>query len=162
MEQITLFNMNPPYKYIFDTCAILSQKDDRDHRRTVYVKLWENIDMYVQDEIIVTCSEVKDEIRDEKIIKWLSDNHCAIIDIDEIIQKNVIKVVTSNPRIIDFKKVKSSGDAFLIASAMKHSLTVVSEESKDSDKKIPQVCKNLGVDCINIIELCERENWIFR
>ena len=65
--------------------------------------------------------------------------NCTILQIDELIQKNVTTVVTSNPQLIDFKQLKSSGDAFLIATAMKYSLTVITEENKDSSKKIPYV-----------------------
>ena len=62
---------------------------------------------------------------------------------------------------IDFKQVKSSGDAFLIATAMKYGLTVITEESKKGEKKIPYVCKSLNVPCIDILGLCEREGWQF-
>ncbi len=81
------------------------------------------------------------------------------LPIDDEIQANVTKVVTTNPKLIDFKEVKSSGDAFLIATAMKYGLTVITEENKQSNKKIPYVCKNLGVPCINLLELCEKQGW---
>ncbi len=161
MEQLNLFDYQTPYKYIIDTCAILSQKEDRQYRRRIYEKLWKNIDNLVKESVIVTCSEIFEEISDEPIQKWLKDCNCTILQIDELIQKNVTTVVTSNPQLIDFKQLKSSGDAFLIATAMKYSLTVITEENKDSNKKIPYVCKNLGVPCVNILELCELEQWTF-
>ena len=68
-------------------------------------------------------------------------------------------VVTTNPKLIDFKEVKSSGDAFLIATATKYGLTVITEENKQSNKKIPYVCKNLVVPCINLLELYEKQEW---
>lgn len=64
-------------------------------------------------------------------------------------------------RSIDFKQIKSSGDAFLIATAMKYGLTVITEENKKGEKKIPYVCKNLNVPCIDILGLCEKEGWQF-
>lgn len=36
MEQLNLFDYQSPYKYIIDTCAILSQKEDRQYRRRIY------------------------------------------------------------------------------------------------------------------------------
>lgn len=51
--------------------------------------------------------------------------------------------------------------AFLIATAMKYGLTVITEESKKGEKKIPYVCKSLNVPCIDILGLCEREGWQF-
>lgn len=161
MEQLKLFSEKPPYKYIIDTCAILSQKEDRQHRRKIYGKLWEHIDTLIEDKIIVTCSEILEEINDEPIRSWLKNCGCMVLELDELVQEYVVKVVTSNPQLIDFKQLKSSGDAFLIATAMKYSLTVITEENKDSNKKIPYVCKNLNVPCIDILELCELEGWTF-
>lgn len=161
MEQLNLFKNINSYKYIIDTCAILSQKEDRAYRRNVFKDLWKNIDTMVKEHIIVTCSEIFEEIGDKDIKKWIQECNCKIIPINEIVQKNVRKVVTSNPQLINFKQIKSSGDAFLIATAMQYSLTVITEENKDSNKKIPYVCENLGVPCVNIIELCELEKWSF-
>lgn len=93
--------------------------------------------------------------------KWYIGLHGVVLPIDDDIQDNVKKVVTSNPQLIDFKQIKSSGDAFLIATAMKYGLTVITEESKKGEKKIPYVCKSLNVLCIDILDLCEREGWQF-
>lgn len=161
MGQLMLFDTSLPYKYIIDTSSILSQKDDEPHRRRVYKKQWENIDELIRAQIIITCSEIIDEIRDEEITTRLIGLQCVVLKIDDEIQENVIKVVTTIPKLIDFKQDRSSGDAFLIATAMKYNLTVVTEESKTSDKKIPFACQMLSIPCINIIELCEHENWQF-
>lgn len=59
------------------------------------------------------------------------------------------------------KSGTSSGDAFLIATAMKYGLTVITEENRDSPKKIPQICKKYGINSVNVTQLCEAEGWIF-
>lgn len=150
-----------PNKYIFDTSSFLSQKDNELHRRHLYKKLWENIDELIRQGRIVTCSEIKEEIKDEGIKDWFIGICCQVLDINDAVQRNVIKVVTTKPELIDFKQIKSSSDAFIIATAMEYGLIVVTEENKDSPKKIPQVCEALGVKCINIIGLCEEEGWQF-
>ena len=61
--------------------------------------------------------------------------------------------------MVDFKGNKSSGDAFLIATAMKYGLVVISEENKDKPNKIPKVCEQMGVKCIDILGLCKEEEW---
>lgn len=68
MKQLTLFTT--PYKYIFDTSSFLSQKDNEPHRRCLYKRKWEHIDELIRQEHIVTCSEVKEEIKDEDIKGW--------------------------------------------------------------------------------------------
>jgi uncharacterized protein YacL len=81
--------------------------------------------------------------------------------LDEEIQRNVISIVTVHPKLVSFEQVKSAGDAFLIAMAMKYRLTVITEENKDKSYKIPKVCGAMGIPCLNIIELCSKEEWRF-
>ena len=95
MEQLSLFPT--PYRYIIDTSAILSQKPNELHRRTVHRSQWEKIDELIRNQEIVVCSEIYDEVKD--------------------------------------KKQKAN--------------------------KIPQVCQKFNLDCINILELCEKEHWVF-
>ena len=122
-----------------------------------------DIDEYIRTGIIVTCSEVAEEIRDEKIRDWLHLQHCNILDIDDEIQRNVRKIVTEHPKMIEFtsKTGTSSGDAFLIATAMKYNLTIITEENPDKLTKIPQISKCYGLNSVNITELCDKENWTF-
>lgn len=47
---------------------------------------------------------------------------------------------------MDFKENKSSGDAFLIATTMKYGYTVITEENKTKQKKIPFVWDNETID----------------
>ena len=148
-----------PYKYIIDTNSILSQKEGEPYRRNVFRTLWSNIEELITDKSIVMSQENRIEVEDEDIKKWLNSLSIVVLPIDDEIQANVTKVVTTNPKLIDFKEVKSSGDAFLIATAMKYGLTVITEENKRSNKKIPYVCKNLGIPCINLLELCEKQGW---
>ena len=148
-------------KYIIDTSSILAQKDDEPHRRKINKTLWNNIDNLIAEGRILTCSEIIEEVNDKELKQWFVSLKGIILPIDDDVQNNVKKVVTTNPQLIDFKKIKSSGDAFLIATAMKYGLTVITEESKTGEKKIPFVCKNLKVPCVDILGLCEAEGWNF-
>ena len=161
MEQITLFTL--PYKYIIDTSSILSQKPTERNRRTVYKGLWENIEECIVNSIIVTCSEVVEEIKDKEIQEWLSNHQCRVLEIDDIVQQNVRKIVTENPKMIEFsgKSGSSSGDAFLIATAMKYNLIIITEENPDKQNKIPKISQKYGIAAIDIIGLCEKEGWTF-
>lgn len=159
MGQLSLFELQ--YKYIMDASSLISQRDGEPHNKRTFQTLWHNIENLIDAGKIVTCSEIAVELHDNDVTSWLSSAHCVIIPIDDEIQRNVIKVVTTYPRLVDIGRNKSSGDPFLIATAMKYDLTVITEEGKDSPRKIPQVCGCMGIDCININELCLREGWIF-
>ena len=161
MDQMTLFA--PSYRYIIDTSSILSQKPTEPHRRQVYKSLWNKIDDYIRRGVIVTCSEVAEEIKDKSIKEWLHAQRCCILDIDTEIQLTVRKIVSENPKMIEFTNGKgtSSGDAFLIATAMKYGLIIISEENQDKPTKIPQISKSYGIESVNITGLCDKEHWEF-
>jgi hypothetical protein len=158
-QQLTF--ITPPYRYIIDTCSILSQKDNEPHRRNVFSSMWGKIDELVKEQTIITCSEIESELEDDECAQWLTQQQCEVLEIDDEIQQNVTKIVTEHPELIDFKNAKSSGDAFLIATAIKYNLAVITEENKVSPKKIPKICEAYGVACYNIIELAEQEGWQF-
>lgn len=159
--QTSLFDEPCPYKYIIDTCAILSQKPNEKHRRTRFKTLWKNIDELIKKSVIVTSSEIIDEVDDSDIKNSLKLLRCVVIDVDEEIQENVAALLQKKPQLVDFKQNKSSGDAFLIATAMKYGLTIITEENPDKPFKIPKVSECVGVACTDVLGLCELEDWEF-
>lgn len=158
-EQYTLIPL--PYRYLIDTCSILSQKSDEPHRRSVYSTLWQNIDEMLKSKAIVICSEIKDEVEDDEMKLWLQENGCEVLDVDTIIQQNVTKIVNEHPELLSFSNMKSSGDAFLIATVMKYKIAIITEENKTSPKKIPKICEAYNIPCYNVTELAEKEGWTF-
>jgi len=166
MVSQSLFDKPPPYKYLIDSCALISQKDKEEKfYRHVHVTLWEKIDGLIRNRIIVSCSEVREEIyyQEDEIAEWFRGIGCFCFEIDDDIQREVIQILHSHPEFISFAKNKSSssGDAFVIATAMKRNLTIITEEKRRSPCKIPMVCDALKQDCIDIYTLCEREGWQF-
>ncbi|MEL7570529.1 MAG: DUF4411 family protein [Eubacteriaceae bacterium] len=159
MNQLSF--INPPYKYIFDASSFLSQKENDRHPKSVYKQLWDNISNLIYEQKIVTCTEIRDEIKNDETHDWFRKCGCICLDITNEIQNNVILILEKKPKLIEFLKVKSSADAFLIATAMVYNLTVVTEESKEKYNKIPDVCREFNINCINILDLCKVENWVF-
>ena len=89
-------------------------------------------------------------------------HRCVVLEIDDDVQFNVRKIVTEHPEMIEFTGGggTSSGDAFLLATAMKYHLSIITEENPQKAKKLPMISKNYGVSTFNIIELCEQEKWV--
>ena len=154
--------MAPVSKYIIDTSAILTQKADEKYRRKDFSTLWNKIDEMVQGKVIVTCSEIAAEIEDDDIKKWMKARGMQILPIDDEVQKNVREIVTKiNKDLIDSKANKSSGDVFLIATARKYGLSVITEESIKSNKKIPFTCQKMDIKCINLLDFMEENGMVF-
>ena len=134
-------------KYIIDTSAMLSQKPDEHYRRNIFQSLWLKIDEMVRQHVIVTCSETALEVQDDEIKNWMIGCGMQILPIDDEVQNNVREIVTSiNKNLVDFKANKSSGDAFLIATAKKYGLSVITEEAANSPKKIPFTCRQMDIN----------------
>jgi L-2-hydroxyglutarate oxidase LhgO len=159
IEQTSLFPR--PYRYVMDACSIISQKPDEANRRKVHNSLWLEIEELIKSKAIVICSEIKDEVEDVDLKMWLAQNECTVLETDNFIQQNVAKVVNENPQLLSFTNLKSSGDAFLIASAMTYGIAVITEEEKKSPKRIPKICESYNIPCYNIIELADKEGWQF-
>lgn len=72
------------------------------------------------------------------------------------------------PDLMDPKGIHQSADAYVIALAKLKNGIVLSQETsaleKPNAKKrhyIPDVCRDLGVPCINLLGLMRREKWTF-
>jgi hypothetical protein len=127
------------------------------------VTLWDNIETLVNKGIIVTCSEIEKEVNeDDDLNKWVNNNSCVVLQVDDNdIQNLVSEIVNKFPKLIGFKNNKSSADAFLIATAIKYNLSIITEESKTSPNKIPKICAEYNIFCYNLTELAEQEQWQF-
>ena len=150
-----------PYKFIIDTSAMLSQKGNEPYRRTVLRSQWASLDEMVKREEIVTCSELKIEVQDKSILDWMEECGMRILPIDREVQEYVKQVVKTNKLLVDFKLNKSSGDAFLIATAMKYGLTVITNERKNAPTRIPYTCQMLDVPCLNVMDFFEEQHFIY-
>ena len=98
--------------------------------------VYSTVDEMVKREEIVTCSELKGEVQDESVIEWMEKCGMKTLPLDREIQEYVKQVVKTNTSLVDFKLNKSSGDAFLIATAMKYGLTVITNEKKNAQTRI--------------------------
>ena len=79
-----------------------------------------------------------------------------VLSIDDEVQDNVREIVTMvNKDLVDFIANKSSGDAFLNATAKKYGLSVITEEAINSPKKIPFTCQKMGIKCMNLLGFME-------
>ena len=71
------------------------------------------------------------------------------------------------PDLLDPKSPYQSADAYVIALAQIRNGVVVSQETSAAEKRkpprdhyIPDVCRELGVPCINLLGLMRRERWV--
>lgn len=106
---------------------------------------------------------------DDTLKDWLTEQKGVFIlnpDDSDVLVPDVLEKYGDG--LTDDELERIGADPFLIAAAMQYGATVVSKEgerpsAKRANRRIPDVCKDLGVDCITdhklIVELDFRTNW---
>ena len=87
------------------------------------------------------------------------------VAIDESVQERVNEVLSQFPRLVDSRTGKSGADPWVIALAMiTQNCVVVTEENRtysENRPKIPDACAYFNLQCLKMVDLVEKENWIF-
>jgi hypothetical protein len=149
--------------YSFDSSALIHAWR-RAYRPKNFPSFWRLMEELAHDGRFKISSEVYGELesKDDDVFAWCKAHKAEIfVDIDEDVQDRVIEIMGAYPRIVDTKKGKSGGDPFVIAIAScgKDISAVVTEENPGGNR-IPQVCSEEQIDCVNLADLIEREGWI--
>jgi hypothetical protein len=102
------------------------------------------------------------EKKDDGIHKWVKVRETMVVPIDAEVQKHVVHIMSQYSRLVDSKKNRSVGDPWVIALARARGLTVVTGEKATGSllkPKIPDVCRDLGVPCIEIVDFFRKQGW---
>ena len=133
-----------------------------------FSSLWSALDKLIDEERLVTSIEVFHELRkkDDDVFAWAKLRKETLFrEIDDAVQDEVIRIMQTYPKLVDTGKGKSGGDPFVIAQALASAprLVVITQEAGGStDKpKIPFVCDQEGIRCINLLTLIDEEDWSF-
>ena len=130
--------------------------------KDVFPVSWALLTSLAESGALISVEDVLEELDlfDDEILQWAIAQDHIFCPLTESIQAKAVQILTSHPGILDLKKNKSSADPFLIATAMDHSCTVVTEEHFSNSPirhKIPNVCRDYNVECITILEMFRRE-----
>jgi hypothetical protein len=138
-------------------------------------ELWQHIESLVDAGRIVAAKEVYDELErhaSPELKDWL-DNHKTIFQLtdqqvgyaDDIINKVYSKYKEGYRPL-----VSDAADPFVVASALCHGATVLTQEHKQGEHdprlvngpKIPTVCNAYNVPCVNLEEFIIKEGFAIR
>ena len=141
--------------YVIDSCALINAAQNYNMTKKSFVHIWEAIDTLIQNGELISSSEVIDELRDDNLKKWVKEHKECFMPLTKEIQNKTTEVLTQFPTMI---KIRSSGnsnaDPFLVATAAVREGIIVTDEkmgdNNSKDYKIPNVCKALGIPCMNL------------
>ena len=151
-------------RYSLDTSAILNTWR-KFYPPDIFPSLWDKLDGLIEIQEAIATEEVLLELekQDDEVYKWALDRASMFIPTDEEIQQRVTSILARFPRLIDTRKNRSGADPFVIAVAQIKTCTVVTYEKRSSSNlkpHIPDVCDDLGVPSIDVLELIREQGWI--
>lgn len=154
--------------YSLDTSALIAAFHER-YPINSFPSLWCKIEELIKNGRLKMSEVVFEEaMRDTEIKQWCDQNqlkHDFQVTIDESVQLHVNEVLLQFPKLVDDRTGKSGADPWAIALAMmtQNCIVVTEENPTNSEKrpKIPDACAHFNLQCIKIVELIGRENWIF-
>jgi hypothetical protein len=150
-------------RFSLDTSGVLDAWV-RHYPPDIFKTLWSQIDASARNGDLFVIEEVVKELerKDDGIHDWIKQREQMIVPIDGDIQTCLVHIMSNYSRLVDSKKNRSVGDPWVIALAMARGLTVVTGERGSGTlvkPKIPDVCQDLGVPCIGMIDLFRTQRW---
>lgn len=155
-------------RYSIDTSALIHAWR-RAYPPKNFSSFWAKIENLIDDGVILASVEVLNELKkkDDEIHEWCNNRPDVFcVEIDNDMQEHLAHIMGKYPRLVDTVKGRSGGDPFVIALARSHmpvALTVITQEGfgKKNSPKIPDVCKAEHIECKNLVELIQAEDWRF-
>jgi hypothetical protein len=155
--------------YVFDTnslCVILKH-----YYPERFPSLWIKLNEMLTNGNVKLVRESYNEIMKlnakDRPALWAKENRnlFSTPSTEELQFVNEIFRVAHFQQLIEKKKILSgrpTADPFVIAKAKSEKAIVVTEEVyKENAAKIPNVCKHFDIECINLEDFMQKENWQF-
>lgn len=151
--------------YCVDTSSLIAAWQER-YPIENFPKFWDLMDGLVTDGRLLSPIEVFNEIkkRSDDLHNWLKIRKGGIFrELDDDMQIEVATVLQRFPRLVGDKKLRTSADPFVIALARITGHQLVTEEKPTGSlnrPNIPDVCAQLSLSTIGILQLIQREKWL--
>jgi Domain of unknown function (DUF4411) len=146
-----------------DTSALVAAWYER-YKPNRFPKLWEQLDQLFQEGRLVSSTLVLRECskqRSEELHDWLQPRSAMFQVPDETVQGQVDHIVNTDTGLVAAGKEKFQADPFVIAQAKVSGYTVITEETGPTSLgKIPGVCNAMKVECVNLMQLIDAEDWV--
>jgi len=151
--------------YCVDTSSLIAAWQER-YPIENFPKFWDRMNGLVEDGRLISPIEVFNEIkkRSDDLHDWLRRRKDGMFrELDDEVQIEVANVLQRFPRLVGDKKLRTSADPVVIALARITGHQLVTEEKPTgslSRPNIPDVCAQLSISTIGILQVIQREKWV--
>lgn len=131
----------------------------------VFPTVWERMGQWADDGVVGSIELVYDElaVQDDEVLEWAEQHKHIFTQLDEAVQQEGSRVLSTHGNLVDLKRRKSGADPFLIGHAIVNGTTIVTEEQSVGPGaklvKIPNVAPAYSVYCIKLLELLRAEGF---
>jgi len=153
--------------YCLDT-NVLIQAWQKYYSPKICPSYWDVLNSLGLENRIFIPKEVFEEIirTEDELAEWLKGSKIPVYNLNESVTKCLSNIFAANPAhrlLVDNVKQRSLADPWVIAYAMSEEACVVTKEEKvtaaNSERiKIPNVCDNMKIRCINDFQFIEEIN----
>lgn len=143
--------------FVFDSSAFINGSRHHYHLDTM-PSVWRLVEAAIDDGRVIVPREVYREIFDQEdeISQLLKRHQAAVIDPSREVQMRAGQLQSEFPK----PGLRDKADPFVMAEAESRSTTVVTYEgitftgapARGADRKLPAICKRLGIDCCTLSE----------
>ena len=161
--------------YVIDTSSLIDFNIR--YPMDVFPNLWNKVEDLIKRGMLIAPKEVFNEIAvgDDVLKEWAKKQKKLFKELDKLQIQIVKDILKQYPSLAKPSKDGPNADPFIIALALslvrdpqqtlspsvKKRIIVTEEQLRGTAIKIPFVCKNYGIDCINIVEMFRSEGWKF-
>ncbi len=153
-------------KYSIDTSAILDARV-RYYAPDVFPGPWEKLEKLIETGGLIATRLVLIELeqKDDEVCQWGRSRERMFTDVDLRIQAKAKDILRTHGRLVDDRRIGVQADVFVIALANLEGCAVVTGErpAREHEKKlkIPDVCRALRIQCLDMLGLFRKEGWRF-
>jgi hypothetical protein len=151
--------------YCVDTSSLIAAWQER-YPIDNFPKFWDRMDGLIEGGRLISPIEVFNEIkkRSDELHGWLKSRKEGMFrELDDDMQIEVASVLRQFPRLVADKKLRTSADPFVIALVRITGHQLVTEEKPTFNlnrPNIPDVCAQLSLSTIGILQVIQREKWV--
>ena len=138
-------------RYCLDTSALI-QPWNTYYSMDLCPEYWDVLDGLAREGVVFCTQDVRREIekQDDTLFAWVKERPFLFREVTAEVQTNLRSILESHRELVDTKKDRSMADPWVVAHAMAEAATVVTKEGLAPRRiKIPDVCRALGVRCID-------------
>ena len=153
--------------YVIDSSSFMDWQS-RYYPTDVFEGLVTRFDELLGDERVVAPAIVRDELEavgTDELKAWAKARSGIFVK-TAVVLADARGIQARFPGLTDPKALHEEADAYVIALARSRGGLVVTQETPAAEKRspkrthfIPDVCRDLGIPCINLLGLMRREEW---